>query len=1505
MIRKYGLTLLAALLVLLPVSAAFGGEAHAASSSRIAVIKQLSGDVQVQKAGGSKQFKAFAKLSLNQGDKLITGSKGSAVLQFANGTSEDDKFTVGENATLTFSKLSDKKGTVTKVSMLKGTAWVDVKSIKSQDDDFKLETPTAIMGVRGTAFFARVNPATGGTNTAVMSGVVRFTSEKAEKTGSGSGESTGGAGTSGAKTIDLYPTQQISLEPTSGVDLRELTTLVDIEDIVKNASPEVIEAILRSKAKVDEENRQTVEKFKQTGVPSDLQQQLEQFIQNTQELLGVIAKQAIEQKKLDEQQVKKIEEQEKTSFGLDKDQLSQLSDKEKAKQEKARQLAEEAAKKKAAEEAAKLKELADKINASALKAIEAAKQAQAQANRLAAEAAKRKAEEELLKKLNEQQKQQYQQDKANHQGGTPVTPGTNTNNLSSNANLGSLSIAGATLSPSFDAAVTAYRASVTSDKTSVVVGASVQGSGASFTVNGQAPSGGQRTVSLAYGDNEITILVMAQNGSTQAYRVTVTRQLLNNVSVVFAGQSGIDIDFNSTNAPEPLSIPSGLSNLTLVVPVTGPEIDITVNGQKVDPEPMFMAARTIQPGQISWRYIIPLAQASNEIEIKATIDGVVKIYKLIANRAPETGMPIAYNAYYEAAYQTPYSGVLTSSGGSGAKYELMENGGPRSGTLELGEDGRFTYMPNEGFQGVDYFTFKAIVGAKESEPAVVTIRVVPYNYETIGLTNWTSSWNGEAVDDWLFIYSDREGESVYKDYNLYREQPSTLRLSFEFDPLAVSDAQLTFGEQTEDQDEDGKLEADLALKAGINRVSLRYSVGNDGERTYYRLSFDVYVGMPSDSGIIAYQKPEGMAEIDLVPAGEQEWTASVRGGASGADEQKDEYNWLLINYSRVEATTVEVVANGELVELGIYYRVFLKAGWNEIVIRSYYPGGEVDALEQKIHVWRGRNAPEGYAVTGISGTVVKVAPEASPVPVSFIRDENRADVWRAAVTTDTTALKIRPNLAAGLSLSDFYLKDDYGNYVNAEETEPGSGRFIVPTSEAFADAYAVVKPASGGNPFPYRIQIAKGDPPELGFVLGSYTSGSSETPGMLPFSDAAGAWWARLASGSDPHGFKLKIMGSPGYRLFANGELVPNAYQVSVGGYVFTFDPVPGNQVYTLEFRDLYGRIVIYPINLYYGEVQDNLTVGNGATITYGAGNIQLLHPTADSLSATLPAGMKSFSLDLDLGEHAAAAVFDETGQEMYASGDPLAFTLPDTDPERNTILTYDVVLTDTDDSTSGNGDQVLYTLYLYMAQDHQLAPADVVWSTQASEGGSSAEDYTWVYDRLNRYTLSVPENADTLQVSVTPGSYVSSVAITGLSGPDGYNGYYGSLSPGPNEFTMTVSYTDGQRRVYELTAYRGAPVSPTLQFGEQTYSFAYDEALNGYAVYLESDPGNGAFNLGLPNGTEVEEVKSEDAPLEQNADGTFVLNLVGASGIKAIWASGGDNGVPWSSDFYVYYGTV
>ena len=45
------------------------------------------------------------------------------------------------------------------------------------------------------------------------------------------------------------------------------------------------------------------------------------------------------------------------------------------------------------------------------------------------------------------------------------------------------------------------------------------------------------------------------------------------------------------------------------------------------------------------------------------------------------------------------------------------------GTLELNEDGSFTYTPEDGFVGEDSFTYTAGNGAVESEPATVTITV--------------------------------------------------------------------------------------------------------------------------------------------------------------------------------------------------------------------------------------------------------------------------------------------------------------------------------------------------------------------------------------------------------------------------------------------------------------------------------------------------------------------------------------------------------------------------------------------------------------------------------------------------------------------------------------------------------------------------------------------------------------------------------------------------------------
>src|SRR5690606_38493222 len=93
-----------------------------AATSRVAIISKLEGTVEVQKSGGKKKLKGFKNMSLNEGDVVSTGSKSSVELKFSNGTSTDDTLVLESNTTVTFSKLSNRNGTVTKVKMKNGKA---------------------------------------------------------------------------------------------------------------------------------------------------------------------------------------------------------------------------------------------------------------------------------------------------------------------------------------------------------------------------------------------------------------------------------------------------------------------------------------------------------------------------------------------------------------------------------------------------------------------------------------------------------------------------------------------------------------------------------------------------------------------------------------------------------------------------------------------------------------------------------------------------------------------------------------------------------------------------------------------------------------------------------------------------------------------------------------------------------------------------------------------------------------------------------------------------------------------------------------------------------------------------------------------------------------------------------------------------------------------------------------------------------------------------------------
>ena len=101
---------------------------------------------------------------------------------------------------------------------------------------------------------------------------------------------------------------------------------------------------------------------------------------------------------------------------------------------------------------------------------------------------------------------------------------------SSNADLRSLTIQDATLTPAFSATVVDYTARVPDGVLDTRVTAVTADTGARLTINGTAATSGTPSapITLPIGDTDITVVVTAANGNTKSYRVQVTRPQPNN-----------------------------------------------------------------------------------------------------------------------------------------------------------------------------------------------------------------------------------------------------------------------------------------------------------------------------------------------------------------------------------------------------------------------------------------------------------------------------------------------------------------------------------------------------------------------------------------------------------------------------------------------------------------------------------------------------------------------------------------------------------------------------------------------------------------------------------------------------------------------------------------------------------------------------------------------------------------------------------------------------------------
>ncbi len=134
-------------------------------------IKFVMGQVDVKRSDGVI-FQAKINTKVYTGDKIVTGAHGAAQLLLRKGI----QIRIAKNSVFELKKndvSADKKDTALSVSA--GKIWLKIKNRLGKNDKFQVETPTAVVGVRGTIFVVQQDEA--GTAVYVAKGAVAFLSK--------------------------------------------------------------------------------------------------------------------------------------------------------------------------------------------------------------------------------------------------------------------------------------------------------------------------------------------------------------------------------------------------------------------------------------------------------------------------------------------------------------------------------------------------------------------------------------------------------------------------------------------------------------------------------------------------------------------------------------------------------------------------------------------------------------------------------------------------------------------------------------------------------------------------------------------------------------------------------------------------------------------------------------------------------------------------------------------------------------------------------------------------------------------------------------------------------------------------------------------------------------------------------------------------------------------------------------------------------------------------------
>lgn len=216
-----------------------------------------------------------------------------------------------------------------------------------------------------------------------------------------------------------------------------------------------------------------------------------------------------------------------------------------------------------------------------------------------------------------------------------------------------------------------------------------------------------------------------------------------------------------------------------------------------------------------------------------------RLYQFASGQNPGSNTaPVASDASFRTAANTPVSGTLTASDSDGdaLTYSIVDNGTKGKAVVTDASTGAFTYTPNGGETGTDMFTFKANDGQSDSNIATVTVAI---DTAAAGWqTQLTGASNVQPGEKFTVTYGLNGGSQ-----NIYAQD-----IRVEYDPafmelVSVKSVKKGISLIDSDKKTHGKLHLIVASQGEGNAVN--------GAADLLELTFRVKKEIGSNTGVIS------------------------------------------------------------------------------------------------------------------------------------------------------------------------------------------------------------------------------------------------------------------------------------------------------------------------------------------------------------------------------------------------------------------------------------------------------------------------------------------------------------------------------------------------------------------------------------------------------------------------------------------------------------------------------